>query len=755
MSVQGEINRIKDAVSDAYSAVSDKGGEMPSIQNVDNLAQAVNSIPSGAVDSVNGKTGEVVLTAEDVHALPDDTVIPSLNGYATEAYVNSHHDNTKMDKTNPTGTGSFSLNRKAGTYVGNYSFAEGYNTTASSYYSHAEGSSTIATAQASHAEGSSTKASGMASHAEGSDTLASGQTSHAEGLGTIASGYISHAEGFYTKASGSYSHVQGKYNVEDTNGIYADIIGWGTADDNRKNISALTTGGDLHLAGDVYVGSNADGTGGTKLGTGGESDVFVVEYGVTPYQEIYEAYNTGKVIICYNYPFICTLFEVSPSYVTFVAVASDSTIHFFYQYDDDRFGYDTITLLSTDDVTQSISTDSTSTNKYPSAKAVYDYHDDTKMDSTNPVGTGSFSLNRKDNTTVGNYSFAEGRSTTASGNNSHAEGFFTIASGTYSHAGGSQTTASGVSSHAEGMNTIASGYITHAEGVGTIASGNYSHVQGQYNVEDTDGVYADIVGWGEDNNNRKNISSLTTDGDLHLAGDVYVGANDDGTGGTKLGADIFIAQYGVTTYQDVLNAYNAGKVCFCIKNSDSRFATLCQADSNSFRFAALSGSSVIYNFILFNDNSWLSTSSSYEYSSQKTQTISSSSTTSQYPSAKAVYDFVNGQKPVFVAEYGVTTYQEIKTALQAGKIVSCAKGNYIYYCNATSDMTQYNFYVSIFQNIMRVGVTSNNVWDSGTLTMQLQNITQTVDSSSSTSQYPSAKAVYDYIQSLDAREVSY
>lgn len=47
--------------------------------------------------------------------------------------------NSKMDATNPIGTGSFSMNRKAGTTVGNYSHAEGYNTTASSIYSHAEG----------------------------------------------------------------------------------------------------------------------------------------------------------------------------------------------------------------------------------------------------------------------------------------------------------------------------------------------------------------------------------------------------------------------------------------------------------------------------------------------------------------------------------------------------------------------------------------------------------------------------------------
>jgi hypothetical protein len=49
-----------------------------------------------------------------------------------------------MDKENPTGTGSFSLNRKADTDIGNYSFAEGYETTASGWASHTEGDNTTA-----------------------------------------------------------------------------------------------------------------------------------------------------------------------------------------------------------------------------------------------------------------------------------------------------------------------------------------------------------------------------------------------------------------------------------------------------------------------------------------------------------------------------------------------------------------------------------------------------------------------------------
>lgn len=108
-----------------------------------------------------------------------------------------------------------------------------------------------------------------------------------------------------------------------------------------------------------------------------------------------------------------------------------------------------------------------------------------KMDKENPTGTGSFSLNRKANTTIGNFSFAEGNNTTASGNYSHAEGRNTTASGSYSHAEGSSTFARGVYSHAEGYNTDATGESSHAEGDKTQANGAHSHAEGSGNGEGT------------------------------------------------------------------------------------------------------------------------------------------------------------------------------------------------------------------------------------------------------------------------------
>ena len=154
-------------------------------------------------------------------------------GYQEIEAVNSN----KMDRDNPVGTGSFSMGRKSGSVIGDYSHAEGLITTASG--------------TSSHAEGGNTTASSNNSHAEGRNTTASGMDSHAEGLSTTASGSDSHAEGLYTTASGRHQHVQGKYNIEDSQNKYAHIVGNGDSDTSRSNAHTLDWSGNAWFAGTV------------------------------------------------------------------------------------------------------------------------------------------------------------------------------------------------------------------------------------------------------------------------------------------------------------------------------------------------------------------------------------------------------------------------------------------------------------------------------------------------------------------------
>ncbi len=167
------------------------------------------------------------------------TVDTALDATSTNPVTNSaiaSAINAKANIANPVFTESISMGRKSGYKVGTLSTAEGDNVVAMGNYSHAEGSNTVA--------------GGNASHAEGVNTIASGYYSHAEGYYTTATGYYSHAEGFYASTLSNFQHVQGKFNVVDTAGKYAHIVGGGTSESTRKNIHTLDWNGNTYYSGD-------------------------------------------------------------------------------------------------------------------------------------------------------------------------------------------------------------------------------------------------------------------------------------------------------------------------------------------------------------------------------------------------------------------------------------------------------------------------------------------------------------------------
>ena len=146
------------------------------------------------------------------------------------------------------GTGSAAIGYK-NTASNDFTFAMGIQTTASAPGAHAEGGLTVANASYSHAEGFKSASTGEYSHVEGIVCESSGQGSHAEGYYTVASGQRSHSEGCFTEAASQYQHVQGKYNVVDSNGVYAHIVGNGTGKNNRHNAHTLDWQGNAWYAG--------------------------------------------------------------------------------------------------------------------------------------------------------------------------------------------------------------------------------------------------------------------------------------------------------------------------------------------------------------------------------------------------------------------------------------------------------------------------------------------------------------------------
>lgn len=162
----------------------------------------------------------------------------------------------------------------------------------------------------------------------------------------------------------------------------------------------------------------------------------------------------------------------------------------------------------------------TSGGVYTALQTTQDEADGKFMKARNSVGTGSFSMNRKADTTIGSYSSTLGLHNTATKQGAHAEGLLTQANGNYSHA--------------QGNSTVASGTGTHAEGWGTVATSDYSHTQGKHNIEDTTEDLAHIVGNGSEDSLRSNAHTLDWQGNAWFAGDVYVGSTsgtnkDDGS----------------------------------------------------------------------------------------------------------------------------------------------------------------------------------------------------------------------------------
>lgn len=115
MSVQSEINRIVSAVADAYDEVDAKGGTMPASETVDNLADAIASIPSGGTDvsDTTATAGDVLAGAEFYNSSGVKTVgtIPVITSGEDTAIITSVNDQIEIEEGYHDGMGSVFIQR--------------------------------------------------------------------------------------------------------------------------------------------------------------------------------------------------------------------------------------------------------------------------------------------------------------------------------------------------------------------------------------------------------------------------------------------------------------------------------------------------------------------------------------------------------------------------------------------------------------------------------------------------------------------
>ena len=390
------------------------------------------------------------------------------------------------------GTGSVAIGYN-NTASNDFTFAMGVNTTASATAAHAEGGYTVANASYSHAEGFKSASTGEYSHVEGIVCESSGQGSHAEGYYTVASGQRSHSEGCFTEAASQYQHVQGKYNVVDSKGVYAHIVGNGTGKNNRHNAYTLDWQGNAWFAGEVQ-GTNLPYTISSKvLATISASNIkldesitvnnvyinkdrrYYIEFlGSKKLCSLSIDEEIDNAITCSINNYAIEVFNDSPNISMRVSkINSDDTTATTF----------TNLVIYEEEVkyldNKYLETDLTLQNSI-SLGRIGDIGIGSSAIGYGVEASGMFSHAEGNGTKAsGNYaSHAEGDNTESSGESSHAEGVNTIASGNHSHAEGNNTKASGMSSHTEGDSTTASGDCSHAEGSGTTASGESSHSEG-------------------------------------------------------------------------------------------------------------------------------------------------------------------------------------------------------------------------------------------------------------------------------------
>lgn len=259
-------------------------------QIFNNTVDIEDKLDSPAVAGTSGQVLSIDDNSNVVWATPpqifDDTAGAGDTDKAWSADKSYNEINTRATKENSSFTGTFSVNRKSGTTVGNNSAAVGYDSEASgtsaialgyeakasASYSLAVGYNASATSPYAMAVGNSTTASSGGAFAEGLNTTASGSAAHAENMFTESSGYCSHSQGYYTIANHEAQHVMGMYNIADPStanpnarGNYVEIVGNGNTDNTRSNARALDWNGNERLAGDMYVHCSSDSTGGYKL----------------------------------------------------------------------------------------------------------------------------------------------------------------------------------------------------------------------------------------------------------------------------------------------------------------------------------------------------------------------------------------------------------------------------------------------------------------------------------------------------------
>lgn len=159
------------------------------------------------------------------------------------------------------------------------------------------------------------------------------------------------------------------------------------------------------------------------------------------------------------------------------------------------------------------------------------------------------------------------------------------------------------------------------------------------------------------------------------------------------------------------------------------------------------------------DDIWSAAETFVEQTANRVTDVTSASTDTEYPSAKAAYTLAANTKTIIVkVTQGSTitadkTFSEISAAINSGRLVAVLYNNYVmtpisYYNSSTQEISFAAVSPStLYTMLVRLKCTSENVWTYSEYSLEHRNnLVTSIGAGSGNKQYPSAKAVYDAIQ---------
>lgn len=209
--------------------------------------------------------------------------------------------------------------------------------------------------------------------------------------------------------------------------------------------------------------------------------------------------------------------------------------------------------------------------------------------------------------------------------------------------------------------------------------------------------------------------------------------------------NVFFVTYGTTTYQQIVDAYAAGKVVVLF-NAD-RFYVLSNVTTlNSVWFTASIGTE-LRRVRVTNEDQWIADALYPEVTGNKVTSWSATPNNTKYPSEKLVKDSIDAVDKIFWATYGTTTASEIDAALAAGKLVACAYNEFTYtIVNNTQTAILFGAAVATNNYYLRL-VRSNDTWTNTIAYLQpsTERVNTISGNETANNRYPTAKATYDAI----------